>query len=246
MQTVRGEPANVRCCGALHQENAGGYCEGCPDVPNERDQMNAQEKLWMSSFGDEYQRRSPGNVEANRVLFEHALDGLTIHSAIEFGAGVGSNLVALRELLPNAHLSAVEINPVAVAEIRKKEPGVQVHVTSIIGWTTPRDLEPIEPPAWDLALTKGLLIHIAPVDLLSAYKAIHRATKRYVLLCEYYCPKPRMIPYRGNDDVLWARDFAGEMIDHFPDLRLVDYGWVYHRDPHPQDDLTWFLMEKRA
>jgi hypothetical protein len=30
-------------------------------------------------------------------------------------------------------------------------------------------------------------------------------------------------------------------------LRLVDYGFVYRRDPaHPQDDLTWFLLEKTA
>jgi spore coat polysaccharide biosynthesis protein SpsF len=27
---------------------------------------------------------------------------------------------------------------------------------------------------------------------------------------------------------------------------LVDYGFAYHRDPNfPQDDITWFLLEKR-
>ena len=40
---------------------------------------------------------------------------------------------------------------------------------------------------------------------------------------------------------LFKRDFAGEMLDRFSDLRLVDYGFRYHRDPaHPADDLTWF------
>jgi hypothetical protein len=34
------------------------------------------------------------------------------------------------------------------------------------------------------------------------------------------------------------------MLDRFPDLSLVEYGFVYHRDPFPQDDLTWFLLEK--
>jgi hypothetical protein len=48
------------------------------------------------------------------------------------------------------------------------------------------------------------------------------------------------------DVVPFKRDFAGEIMDRFPDLRLVDYGFVYHRDPQfPQDDFTWFLMEKR-
>jgi spore coat polysaccharide biosynthesis protein SpsF len=28
---------------------------------------------------------------------------------------------------------------------------------------------------------------------------------------------------------------------------LIDYGFVYHRDTaHPQDDITWFLLEKHS
>ena len=43
-----------------------------------------------------------------------------------------------------------------------------------------------------------------------------------------------------------ARDFAGEIMDRHPQLQLVDYGFAYRRDPNfPQDDITWFLMEKR-
>ena len=38
---------------------------------------------------------------------------------------------------------------------------------------------------------------------------------------------------------------AGWMHRH-PQLQLVDYGFDYRRDPNfPQDDITWFLMEKR-
>lgn len=55
------------------------------------------------------------------------------------------------------------------------------------------------------------------------------------------------IPYRGHEQRLFKRDFAGEMLDAYPDLRLVDYGFVYRRDPvFPADDLTWFLMEKKG
>jgi spore coat polysaccharide biosynthesis protein SpsF len=36
------------------------------------------------------------------------------------------------------------------------------------------------------------------------------------------------------------------MLDMFPALKLIDYGFAYHRDPaFPQDDVTWFLMEKQ-
>jgi spore coat polysaccharide biosynthesis protein SpsF len=40
--------------------------------------------------------------------------------------------------------------------------------------------------------------------------------------------------------------FAGEIMDRFEDLILVDYGFTWHRDEFPQDDITWFLMEKPA
>lgn len=46
--------------------------------------------------------------------------------------------------------------------------------------------------------------------------------------------------------VLFKRDFAGEMLEKYQDLQLVDYGFVYHGDANfPQDDLTWFLLEKQ-
>jgi spore coat polysaccharide biosynthesis protein SpsF len=54
------------------------------------------------------------------------------------------------------------------------------------------------------------------------------------------------IDYRGHSGKLFKRDFAGEMLDRFPDLKLVSYGFCYHRDEFPQDDSTWFLMEKQV
>ena len=53
------------------------------------------------------------------------------------------------------------------------------------------------------------------------------------------------VAYRGHQDKLFKRDFAGEMLDAFQDLELVAYQSVYHRDPHfPADDVTWFLMQE--
>lgn len=53
------------------------------------------------------------------------------------------------------------------------------------------------------------------------------------------------VTYRGYDGQLCKRDFAGEMLDKYPDLRLLDYGFIYHRDSvFPMDDFNWFLLEK--
>jgi hypothetical protein len=64
------------------------------------------------------------------------------------------------------------------------------------------------------------------------------------MVSEYYNPTPVTVNYRGNEDRLFKRDFAGELIDRYG-LKLVDYRFVYHRDSvYRQDDCTWFLLEK--
>ena len=99
---------------------------------------------------------------------------------------------------------------------------------------------------WDLVLIKGVLIHINPDELNQVYEKLVAATNRYLMVAEYYNPVPVAIPYRGHADRLFKRDFAGEIMELHPEMKLLDYGFVYRRDPNfPQDDLTWFLMEKR-
>lgn len=199
-----------------------------------------QERAWAGELGNAYNRRSPGNEEANYHCFNRALWSLeqnNIRTILELGAGQGANLRALRRLRPQAEMTALELN-LRAAEVLAHTSGCsRVISASVLDWEPDR--------AWDLVLTKGLLIHIHPEHLCVAYEVIHRAAARWILMCEYYSPSPQMIPYRGEEDRLWKRDFAGEMLDRYKDLRLVEYGFWYHRDASPQDDVTWFLLEKK-
>lgn len=200
-----------------------------------------QEKFWAGSFGDEYIGRNQGSeAHASNLAFLSRIlsRAQSIGSAIEFGANIGLNLLALRALLPGIELAAIEINRKAVAELEKLG-GVKVYPQSIL------DFQPDSPR--DLALIKGVLIHIDPNSLTMVYDRLYHSSKRYICVAEYYNPSPVEVPYRGNKEKLFKRDFAGEMLDRFPDLRLVDYGFAYHRDVNfPQDDLTWFLLEKKS
>lgn len=92
-------------------------------------------------------------------------------------------------------------------------------------------------------MSSGVLIHINPDMLGQAYEHLYNAANKYVLINEYYNPSPVEVTYRGHEARLFKRDFAGEMMDRY-DLTLVDYGFTYHRDPDPLDDLTWFLLKK--
>ena len=200
-----------------------------------------QERLWAGEFGNDYitRNRAGALLDNNRALFDKILSraqGIT--SAIEFGANIGNNLRAIRELLPEAELHSVEINATAAAEIEAWG-GATVEVASLL------DFEPER--QWDLSFTKGVLIHLPPQALPDVYDKLVAASARYVMVCEYYNPTPVEVSYRGHEHALFKRDFAGEILDSHPELRLVDYGFTYHRDPqHPLDDSTWFLMEKRG
>lgn len=160
-----------------------------------------------------------------------------VSSVRELGANIGLNLRVISSLIPRAALQAVEINQDAFA-ILSQLPNVNAICGSLF--------DPFPGTETDLCFTAGVLIHLNPDMLPVAYKRLYEGSSRYVLVVEYYSPTPAEVLYRGHAEKLFKRDFAGEMMTLFPDLQLVDYSFMYRRDPvFRADDLTWFLMEKR-
>ncbi|MGH8688656.1 MAG: pseudaminic acid biosynthesis-associated methylase [Burkholderiales bacterium] len=201
--------------------------------------LNDQEKFWAGEFGNDYNVRnnvSPRMQAANEALLGRATARATaVRSVLELGANVGSNMPALAKLLPDATLSAVEINAAAAGRLRAI-PGLQVYEQSLLSYSG---------PAADLVLIKGVLCHIHPDNLQSAYEIAFRSSKRYICIADYYNRTPIEVNYRGHSGKLFKRDFAGEMMDAHP-LQLVDYGFVYRRDPLALDEFNWFLLERKV
>lgn len=200
-----------------------------------------QEAFWAGEFGSDYIARnnSATLLASNLAFFAKALDKAhQLSTCIEFGANTGMNIKALQLLYTKQSQYALEINADAISHLREIIPSENIFQTSILNF------EPKQ--TWDLALIKGVLIHINPDWLPQVYDTLYRSSSKYILIGEYYNPSPVTIDYRGNDNRLFKRDFCGEMIDRYKDLVLIDYGFVYRYDPNfPQDDITWFLMEKR-
>jgi spore coat polysaccharide biosynthesis protein SpsF len=131
----------------------------------------------------------------------------------------------------------VEINAKVAEMLKENVPTCEVLTGSIL------DIRP--PSSYDFVYTSGLLVTIEGEYLPLAYDTIYSSSSRYICIIEYYNPSPVEINYRGKTGILFKRDFAGEMLDKYSDLALVDYGFVYHKDPNfPLDDLNWFLLEK--
>ncbi len=200
-----------------------------------------QENFCAGEFGSEYINRNQSDelLASNLAFFSKALSKIhPVKNCIEFGANVGMNLRALKLLFPNQDQYAIEINSQAVDYLRNMIDSEKVFPCSILDFN--------ESIFCELVFIKGVLIHINPNELPLVYEKLYRASNRYILVCEYYNQNPVSISYRGYEDRLFKRDFAGEMLDLYPDLRLLDYGFVYSRDlSFPQDDITWFLMEKK-
>ncbi|MCM1495272.1 MAG: hypothetical protein NC089_05670 [Bacteroides sp.] len=200
-----------------------------------------QEKFWKGEFGTEYINRNAENSYlCNKIHFWSMVLSKTngVKSCLEFGSNIGFNLKAIKTLFPNMGIGAIEINDTAV-QIMKEDADLDVKIyhDSILNV----DITDI----YDLTFTTGVLIHINPDELKNVYQKLYHTSKKYILISEYYNPTPVEVNYRGYEQRLFKRDFAGEFLDMFPDCILVDYGFIYHRDNNfPMDDGTWFLIQK--
>ena len=199
-----------------------------------------QENFWAGDFGTEYisRNQTKGMLAANIHLFSKIIsktDGIS--SVFEFGPNIGLNLNAILTIKPEVTIAGIEINKNAFDILQKNFPDGKFANKSIA------DFEPTS--KYDLSFIKGVLIHLNPKLLDSTYEKIYETSNRYVLICEYYNPSPVTIEYRGHKDRLFKRDFAGEFLKKYSDTKLIDYGFLYHLDSNfPQDDETWFLIEK--
>lgn len=200
----------------------------------------SQESFWSGEFGDNYiSRNNSAQLLASNINFFAEIFRSTnsIKSIIELGPNIGMNLKAILQLIPDIEASGVEINQKAYEELIQI-PGLKGYHQSILEFTPdyPRDF----------SLIKGVLIHINPDELNKVYDALYNSSKKYICIAEYYNPSPVELRYRGHEGKLFKRDFAGEMMARFPDLQLLKYGFAYHKDNlFPQDDITWFLFEKK-
>lgn len=205
---------------------------------------NQQVPFWRGVFGDGYISRNVASAEAianRRTMWQRILKPLDRPPAsiLEVGANIGLNLRALADLVP-AELYAVEPN--AKARTLLGETGALP--TNHIYDGVAADL-PLADGIVDFVFTSGVLIHVAPEDLLASCREIHRVSSGYIACVEYFSPVPVDVEYRGHSGYLFKRDFGAFWLDNFADLTLVDYGFFWKRATG-LDDLTWWLFRKQT
>ncbi len=200
--------------------------------------MDEQETFWKSDFGNEYtDRNNQDLIKNNTNLFNKIIKNIDINSLFEIGCNRGLNLIAINNINKNISLNGLEINEKAYNILIKHKLCNKLYNDSIYNFDSS--------DKFDLVFTKGVLIHINPDKLNIVYEKMYNLSNKYILIAEYYSRDVREINYRGNENKLFKRDFCGELMDKYKDLKLIDYGFVYYRDNnYPLDDITWFLLQK--
>ncbi len=198
---------------------------------------------WTGAFGDAYvERNAPTpTIQRDRVrafasILRHT-DGDPPQSILECGCNVGLNLRALGAM-SGAELFAIEPNARARATVLKDavvEP-TRLHEATLAAL-------PFADRSIDLVFTCGVLIHVAPPDLDRALDEVHRVARKYVLAIEYFSQQPEEAPYRGHGGLLWKRDFGLAYLERFPDLSVIEVGFLW-KPTSGWDDATWWLFRK--
>lgn len=197
--------------------------------------MTKQENFWSGEFGTHYiERNSILDLDNNKRIFTKMLQkSSNIDEICEFGCNIGMNLTTLKEL-GFTNLTGIEINSQACDIARKQ------NFKNIINASISENLD--IGYRFDLVFTFGVLIHINPKVIKSTLQNMVKATKKYILIAEYYSPKLLEVRYREEDELLFKNDFAGQLINEF-DCKLIDYGFFYHLDSTTRaDDINWFLL----
>jgi spore coat polysaccharide biosynthesis protein SpsF len=193
------------------------------------------EEVWAGTFGNEYVDRNRELGVGRERFWADLVRQHPISSALEVGCNVGLNLRPLSDQVDATRLYGVDVNEKALREIRSALPNVNaVHSSG-------REL-PFRDRMFDLVFTVTVLIHIPPPVLPLVMSEVVRCSRRYVLSAEYFSQEPEEIEYRGHEGLLFKRDFGGYYSELFPELRLLDRGFLGQDDGW--DDCTWWLFDR--
>jgi spore coat polysaccharide biosynthesis protein SpsF len=200
-----------------------------------REEARRLEALWGGRFGDDYIARNLSAARGREAFWQGLLRAHPMRSVLEVGCNVGANLQWIAGGVP--HVTGVDVNHGALERLRQAVPGVD-------GILAPARALPFRGGAFDLVFTAGVLIHQPEAALPAVIDEVVRCSGRYVLSIEYFAETTVEVPYRGERDALFKRNYGGLFAARWPGLALIEQGEL-HRDAG-WDEVTYWLFEKVA
>ena len=131
---------------------------------------------------------------------------LSPSSVLEFGCNAGRNLAVLKELLPAAAISGVDLNPLAI-EFGRRQWGLNLEVAD------ETFLRRVNDNSYDVSFTISVLDHIPYVD--TTIFDLIRVTRDYVIAYE--------ICHKRSGKIIRMQSPEGEIVDGYPFSYFHDY-----------------------
>jgi pseudaminic acid biosynthesis-associated methylase len=219
--------------------------------------MASTEQLstWTSRFGREYTDRNTMSVDEMDGAFKRQFgirksemyrelvgpSRIAEGRVLEVGCNIGLQLALFDRANPGLDLHGLEPQEYAIARARQLAPERHFHQGSAFAL-------PFADGSFDLVMTNGVLIHIAPGDLPDALNEIHRVAKRFIWCHEYYAPATTEVRYHGQSGLLWKTNFAERYRELFPTLRELAVRYYPYQESSDGADLVdqVVLFEKVA
>jgi pseudaminic acid biosynthesis-associated methylase len=193
------------------------------------------EQLWSGDFGNAYVDRNAASTKGRGPFWSGLLGKIEVSRALEIGCNLGGNLEWIAKKVPPRDVYGIDINEKALATLRERVPGVNAMYA-------PAREVPFRDRWFDLVFTAGVLIHQPLVSLPLVMNEVVRCSRKYVLAMEYHADTLTEVPYRGHAGALFKQDYGKLYQELFPELRLVEKGFLPKDDSW--DDVTWWLFSR--
>lgn len=200
--------------------------------------MTDTQQFWSGEGGEKYHARNRVKWWERRKIWAGILSATSARSVFEGGCGAGFNLTAIKAEQPQVEVHGCDLNEVAIrqawaAGLSNVRQDSIVDALSLYGMGS-------AVPLYELCMTVGVLIHVPPEALESTMRLMIDASAQYVLSIEYHAEQEEAIVYRGQEGLLWRRNYGGLYQDL--GLKPVFSGTVGPADGF--DNCNWALLSK--
>ena len=213
--------------------------------------MSKQQNKWASDLGDAYTHRNPQTIEemdnvhfdkkgVTRTAFTQSFFmgfNLEIYNVLEIGCNVGFVLHMLHKF-GYKNLYGIDINQHALDIAKEKAIGKDIYVIKGSAFDIP-----FKDSFFNLVLSNGLLVHIAPNDIDAVMDEMYRCSRKYIWGYEYYSERYEEIAWKYGSNLVWKADFARLFMDRYSDLILLKEEKITYVK-HPELVDSMFLLEK--
>ncbi|MGH1338219.1 MAG: pseudaminic acid biosynthesis-associated methylase [Aureispira sp.] len=206
--------------------------------------------FWSGDFGKEYTDRNNWDFDGWNAFYKETwgvtkleinqplLDALPKDARIlEVGCNIGLQLKGLQQQ-GFTNLYGIELQAYAVEKAKSVTKGMNIIQGS--GFDIP-----FKDGFFDLVLTNGVLIHIAPKDLPKIMQEIYRCSKQYISGFEYYAEEVVDLNYRGNKGFLWKADYSKLYQKEFSDLKEVKRDFYPYIKESEKGNVDYFYLLKK-